>query len=220
MTQQRPAVTIKLAQSADGFTSRMAGEDPWITGVEARRFGQLLRAQHDAILVGIDTVLIDDPELTCRIPGLEQYSPARFVIDSRLRLDLRSKLVQTAHKVPTAIFTTVTSTGELQAAGVEVIRMTPDSGGRIMPSDILRVLSGRGTNRLLVEGGATTANAFFRSGFADRLEMFTAPMSLANTGRCDAGALTVRKLREAPNFMRVSARSFGADVLESFEAKS
>jgi diaminohydroxyphosphoribosylaminopyrimidine deaminase/5-amino-6-(5-phosphoribosylamino)uracil reductase len=220
MTENRPLVTLKLAQSADGFTARAPGEDQRITGEEARRFGQLLRAQHDAILVGIETVLADDPELTCRIPGLEEYSPLRIVLDSRLRLGLRAKLAQTARKIPTMVFTAKNGGDELKAAGVEVIRLPPDTDGHIVLGDVLQMLAGRGINRLFVEGGATIANAFLKSGFADRLEMFTAPMSLANTGRCGAGALTVGKLREAPNFMRVSVRSFGADRLESFEATS
>jgi diaminohydroxyphosphoribosylaminopyrimidine deaminase/5-amino-6-(5-phosphoribosylamino)uracil reductase len=219
MTQHRPSVTIKLAQSADGFTARAPGESPWITGEEARRFGQLLRAEHDAILIGIETAIADDPELTCRIPGLDKYSPLRIVLDSQLRLDARSKLAQTARKVPTLVFTAHEGGDELRALGVEIIRVQADSEGRIGLGDVLQTLAERGINRLLVEGGATIANAFLVSGFVERLEIFTAPMSLGNTGRHGSGALTVRNLREAPNFMRVSRRSFGADVLESFEAK-
>jgi diaminohydroxyphosphoribosylaminopyrimidine deaminase/5-amino-6-(5-phosphoribosylamino)uracil reductase len=220
MTRDRPSVTIKLAESADGFTARAPGESPWITGEEARRFGQLLRAEHDAILIGVETALADDPELTCRISGLERYSPLRVVLDSRLRLGVRSKLVQTARKVPTLVFTANEGGDELRADGVEIVRVQPGNDGRVELRDVLRTLAERGINRLLVEGGTTIANAFFTDGLAERLEIFTAPMSLGNTGRHGSGALTVRNLREAPNFMRVSMRSFGPDVLESFEAKS
>jgi len=220
MTKNRPLVTLKLAQSADGFTARAAGESPWITGDEARRFGQFLRARHDAILVGIETALADDPELTCRIPGLEKYSPQRFVLDSQLRLPARSKLVKTARQIPTVVFTAQRGGEDLRAAGVEIVGLSLGSAGHIELADVVRALAERGVNRLLVEGGTTVANAFLQDGFADRLEMFTAPVSLANSGRCGAGALTVGKLREAPNFMRVSVRSFGADRLESFEATS
>jgi diaminohydroxyphosphoribosylaminopyrimidine deaminase/5-amino-6-(5-phosphoribosylamino)uracil reductase len=220
MMEGRPSVTIKLAESADGFTARATGESPWITGEEARRFGQLLRAQHDAILVGIKTVLADDPELTCRISGLEKYSPMRVVLDSQLRLDSHSMLAQTARDVSTVVFTTKEGGDHLRALGVEVIRIQPTREGRTGLRDVLGILAERGINRLLVEGGTTIANAFFTDGLAERLEIFTSPMSLGNTGRHGSGALTVRNLREAPNFMRVSVRSFGPDVLESFEAKS
>ena len=220
MTENRPSVTLKLAQSADGFTARAAGESPWITGEDARRFGQLLRAEHDAILVGAKTALTDDPELTCRIPGLEKYSPLRIVLDSKLRISPMSKLAQTARQVPVLIFATQNNGDDLRALGVEIVRLKPDDGGRAPIPAVLNELAQRGINRLLVEGGATVANAFLKAGFADRLEIFTAPMTLGRTGRHGSGALTVRNLDEAPNFMRVSSRSFGVDRLESYEARS
>ena len=80
ITENRPLVTLKIAQSEDGKTAR-AGDDKWITGEEARRFSHLLRAKHDAILIGVGTALADDPELTCRLPGLEKYSPLRVVLE-------------------------------------------------------------------------------------------------------------------------------------------
>ncbi|HEY8950056.1 MAG TPA: bifunctional diaminohydroxyphosphoribosylaminopyrimidine deaminase/5-amino-6-(5-phosphoribosylamino)uracil reductase RibD [Rhizomicrobium sp.] len=220
ITDTRPFVTVKLAQSADGFTARVPGESPWITGGEARCFGQLLRAQHDAILVGIETVLADDPELTCRVPGLEKYSPLRVVLDSKLRLPVNSKLAQTARQIPTLVFTAREGGDALRALGVEVLMLNPDTNGHVPLTAVLKALAERDVMRLLVEGGATIANTFYRAGFADRLEIFTAPMSLGNTGRHGSGALTVRNLREAPNFMRVSSRSFGADQLETFEVRS
>ena len=216
----RPLVTLKIAQSADGFTARAPGESPWITGEDARRFGQLLRVQHDAILVGIGTVIADDPELTSRLPGLEKYSPARVVLDSKLRLNPKSKLAQTARKTPTMVFTTQSGGEDLQALGVNVVRVEADPEGRVRISDVLHDLAEQGINRLLVEGGATVADAFLKAGFVDRLEIFTAPMILGNAGRHGTGALALRNLDEAPNFMRVSSRSFGVDRLESYEARS
>jgi diaminohydroxyphosphoribosylaminopyrimidine deaminase/5-amino-6-(5-phosphoribosylamino)uracil reductase len=218
VTECRPLVTLKIAQSTDGFTAKSPGEGQWITGEDARRFGQLLRVQHDAILVGIETAIADDPELTSRLPGLEKYSPLRIVLDSKLRLSPNSKLAQTARKVPTTVFTTQNGDEELRALGVNVICVKADPEGRVQVSDVLQALAKQGINRLLVEGGATVANAFLKAGFADRLEIFTASMTLGNAGRHGTGALALRNLNEAPNFMRVSSRSFGADRLESYEA--
>ena len=222
ITQKRPLVTLKIAQSADGFTARAPGESPWITGEEARRFGQLLRAQHDAILVGIETAIADDPELTCRIPGLEKYSPLRVVLDSKLRLDPKSKLAQAAREVPTLVFTTRDGGDALRALGVEVVKTEADAAGHVAIAPVLHKLGERGVMRLLVEGGATVASAFLKAGFADRLEIFTAPMTLGNAGRGGSSAivaLAVRKTNEAPNFVRVTARLFGVDRLESYEAR-
>ena len=92
--QSRPLVTLKIAQSLDGKTAASSGDSKWITGEDARRFGHLLRARHDAILIGIETALADDPELTCRISGLEDRSPVRVVLDTRLRLGESSKLAR------------------------------------------------------------------------------------------------------------------------------
>lgn len=220
ITECRPSVTLKIAQSADGFTARVPGESKWITGEDARRFGQLLRVQHDAILVGIETVIADDPELTSRLPGLEEYSPLRVALDSRLRLSPNSKLAQTARQTPITVFTTRMGGDELQALGVNVVRLEADPEGHVRISDVLRALAEQGINRLLVEGGVTVADAFLKAGFADRLEIFTAPMTLGNAGRHGTGALALRNLNEAPNFMRVSSRSFGDDLLESYEARS
>jgi diaminohydroxyphosphoribosylaminopyrimidine deaminase / 5-amino-6-(5-phosphoribosylamino)uracil reductase len=220
MTEYRPLVTLKIAQSADGFTARATGESRWITQEEARRFGQLLRAQHDAILVGIETVVADNPELTCRIPGLEKYSPLRVVLDSRLRIDPESKLVRTARQIPTTVFTTRDGGDALRSLGVDVIQVQADSNGRVSIPAALRVLADREVMRLLVEGGAEVANAFSQAGFADRLEIFSAPMSLGNAGRHGSGALTVRNLNEAPDFIRVSSRQLGVDRLESYAAKA
>src|SRR6185295_6162143 len=96
----RPHVTLKLATSLDGRIATASGESKWITGDAARAHGQRLRATHDAILVGANTVEGDDPELTCRLPGLEGYSPVRIVLDSTARLSPGSKLALTANRTP------------------------------------------------------------------------------------------------------------------------
>ena len=218
LTENRPLVTLKIAQSADGRTATASDRSPWITGAEARKFGQLLRAKHDAILVGIETALADDPELTCRIPGLEKYSPVRIVLDSKLRLDPESKLAQTAKQVSTLVFTTAEGSETLQALGVEIVRV--EGSGRVSIPSVLHILAKRGINRLLVEGGITVIESFLNEGFTDRLEIFTAPVTLGKAGRGEVKAEALRKPGEAPNFVRVSTRSFGEDRLESFAARA
>ncbi|HEY4941799.1 MAG TPA: bifunctional diaminohydroxyphosphoribosylaminopyrimidine deaminase/5-amino-6-(5-phosphoribosylamino)uracil reductase RibD [Rhizomicrobium sp.] len=215
--QGRPLVTLKIAQSLDGKTATVSGDSRWITGEAARRYGHLLRAENDAILVGVNTALADDPELTCRIAGLEDYSPVRVVLDTRLRLNEWSKLAASASQTPTLVFTTTAEGGaKLMAAGVEVIRVARDARGRPDLAAMLTVLSARNVTRLLVEGGATVHAAFLDRGLADRLEIFTAPMTLGAAGHNAIDALAALTLDEAPKFTRTSVRKFGADLLESF----
>ena len=217
--RKRPFVTLKIAQSLDGKTATASGDSKWITGAESRRFGHLLRARNDAILVGVNTVLADDPDLTCRIAGLERHSPLRVVLDSRLQLSPASRLAVTAANIPTLLVTTAEQGGApLAELGVEIVRVARDARGRPDVSATLSELSRRNVTRLLVEGGATVHAAFLDAGSADALEIFTAPITLGGGGHGGIGALAAQTIGEAPRFTLQSVRKFGADLLESYRA--
>jgi diaminohydroxyphosphoribosylaminopyrimidine deaminase/5-amino-6-(5-phosphoribosylamino)uracil reductase len=220
IAERRPLVTLKFAQSLDGRIATATGESKWITGEEARRFGHLLRARHDAILVGIGTALADDPELTCRVPGLVSASPLRVVLDTSLRLNESSKLAQSAREIPTIVFTTSTDGAALRAAGVEIVEVERDARGRPDIAAVLNALADRGATRLLVEGGASVHATFLNRGFADRLEVFRAPILLGSAGQASVEALAAISLDETPRFRCVGRCKLGADLLESFEAKA
>lgn len=173
-TARRPFVQLKAAFSRNGLVPRGSGGAPvFVTGDEARAFAHLLRAEADAILVGIGTVLADDPDLTCRLPGLAARSPVRIVLDSRLALPLDSRLVRSARDVPVWVFSAAASTAAgadaLRARGVRVIdRLAPRPSepqaveawrGEQIPA-VLRLLAREGITRLLVEGGPGVARAF------------------------------------------------------------
>jgi diaminohydroxyphosphoribosylaminopyrimidine deaminase/5-amino-6-(5-phosphoribosylamino)uracil reductase len=218
--QNRPLVTLKIAQSLDGKTATLSGQSRWITGPAARRFGHLLRARHDAILIGIETALADDPELTCRIKGLEARSPIRVLLDTRLRLGEGSKLAQSARQTPTWVFTAGEGGGRLEAGGVEVIKAVRDARGRPDVGAVLNELARRGITRLLVEGGASVHAAFLDRGLADRLEIFRAPVVLGASGRSAVDALAALDLDEASRFVSLSTRTLGPDLLETFAARA
>lgn len=215
----RPRVTLKIAQSLDGRIAAANGESKWITGEDARRFGHLLRAKHDAILVGIETALADDPDLTCRLPGLEDRSPVRVVLDSMLRLPVSSKLAKTAKQVPVIVYTLSEPRADLVALGVEIVQVA-EAGGHPSITAVLGDLAARGITRLLVEGGAGMHAAFLDAGAADRLEVFHAPALLGGVGRPAVSALSAAGLGMAPRFERLTLRQLGDDVLETLAAKA
>jgi diaminohydroxyphosphoribosylaminopyrimidine deaminase/5-amino-6-(5-phosphoribosylamino)uracil reductase len=211
----RPLVTCKIAQDRDGHTVPPPGASPWITNEESRRFAHLLRAQHDAILVGVGTVVADDPMLDCRLPGLEDRSPLRVVLDTHLRLPESANLVQTAARIPTIVFTCADGGDYLARHGVEVLRVMHDAQGRPSLTAVLGVLAGRGITRLLVEGGATVIESFLREGLANWLEVFTAPTDLGEgaTGRIEG-------LADPAKFEKIAVRRFSGDVLETWRARA
>ena len=214
----RPMVTLKLAQTLDGKTASASGDSKWITGEEARRVGHLLRAQHDAVLVGIETALADDPLLNCRISGLEDRSPVRVVLDSRLRLPEESQLARTARDIPTLLYCSGGTSPDLKACGIEIVTVQKDARGRPDIAAVLHDLAERGMTRLLVEGGAGVHAAFLDRGMVDRIEAFVSAMVLGEGGHSGVGALAALTLDEAPRFRAVDRQTLGQDLLVSFRA--
>jgi diaminohydroxyphosphoribosylaminopyrimidine deaminase/5-amino-6-(5-phosphoribosylamino)uracil reductase len=180
-----PHVTLKLALSLDGRIASRTGASKWVTGPEARARVHLLRAQHDAVVVGIGTALADDPRLTVRdAPG---HSPLRVVLDTRLRLPPASRLVQTAREVPTWVICTTDAPASNEEAlverGVEVLRGAPSAEGRVEPLSALQMLAARGIVTVMIEGGAELAGSVLAGAVVDELHCFIAPILLGPRGR-------------------------------------
>ncbi len=181
VTRNRPFVQLKLAVGSDGLVPRgRAGRPVFVTGPEARARAHLLRAQSDAILVGIGTVLADDPDLTCRLPGLDEQSPLRVVLDSDFKVPPDSRIMRTAGRVPVMVFTTqdaaVGHAGHGPGSEIEVVPVARSASGKGLDlTQVLQVLAGRGITRLLVEGGPTIAGAFVDAGLADECVIMRAP---------------------------------------------
>lgn len=208
--QGRPLIALKVAESTDGCVARGPTEGRWITGERARAHGQLLRTQYDAILIGIGTALADDPELTCRLPGLEDRSPIRIVLDSKLRLPPTSKLAQTARKVPVIIYAaTEKGAPPLRDLGVEVVVVGADDDGHPDLNDAVHAMAARGLTRVLVEGGPLVHAAFLRHGLTDRVYRYRSPLVVGPRGLAGAAL--------PPAQMRCTERlALPPDVLESF----
>ena len=210
-------VTLKLATSLDGRIATAAGESRWITGAEARAEVHRLRAQSDAVLVGLGTALADDPGLTVRLEGYNGPQPARVVLDSRLRTPLTARLVQTARAVPTYIVCVTGAPNALAEAGVKVLTVKADAYGRPDLDEAVSALQAEGLGALLVEGGGQTAAGFVRAGLVDRIEWFRAPILLGDEGRPGIADLSLGELAAAPRFRRRSVHVVGDDLWERYE---
>jgi diaminohydroxyphosphoribosylaminopyrimidine deaminase/5-amino-6-(5-phosphoribosylamino)uracil reductase len=210
-------VTLKLATSLDGRIATAAGESRWITGREARAEVHRLRAQSDAVLVGLGTALADDPELTVRLDGFRGPQPARVVLDSRLRTPPTARLVRTARAVPTYIVCVAGAQADLAEAGVKVLTVKAGVDGRPDLVQTVSALRALGLGALLVEGGGQTAAGFLRAGLVDRIEWFRAPILLGDEGRPGIGDLGLGDLAAAPKFRRAEVRAVGDDLWERYE---
>jgi diaminohydroxyphosphoribosylaminopyrimidine deaminase/5-amino-6-(5-phosphoribosylamino)uracil reductase len=210
-------VTLKLATSLDGRIATLAGLSRWITGAAAREAVHRLRAEHDAVLVGIDTALADDPELTVRLPGYNGRQPARVVLDSRQRLSPVGKLATTARDIPTYVIATTEPDPGLIEAGVRVLRVRAVGEERPELKTVVEALAAEGLSRLFVEGGGQVAASFVRCGLVDAIEWFRAPVLIGGEGRPAVGALAVATLAEAPHFRRTEVREVGDDLWERYE---
>jgi diaminohydroxyphosphoribosylaminopyrimidine deaminase / 5-amino-6-(5-phosphoribosylamino)uracil reductase len=217
----RPLVTLKLATSLDGRLAVASGESRWITGEPARARGHLLRATHDAVMVGSGTVIADDPELTCRLPGLSDRGPVRVVIDGGLRVPLTVRLIAEARRTPTWFVVRHGIAGERRAAltacGVAVIDVPATPGGETDLAAALAALAEKGITRVLVEGGATLATALVRADLVDRIAWFRAPSLIGGDGLPVLAALGVAAPEQARRFARVGIEPVGDDVLETLQ---
>ena len=224
VAKNRPLFHLKVATSLDGRIATSSGESRWITGDAARADGHRLRAAHDAILVGSGTALADDPELTCRLAGLEGRSPLRLVLDSRARLPVTSKLAASAGATPVWLLCTRAAPAEARQAlverGVKVIEVAADDAGRIDVVAAAQVLASQGLTRVLIEGGGAVGAAFFQAGLVDRLSCYRAGVVLGGDGRSAIDALSEGRLDFVPRFDLQSQRRVGPDMLETWRRRT
>ena len=220
VTQERPEVTLKAATSLDGRIATHTGESRWITGEAARAQGHGLRARYDAILVGAGTVITDNPQLTCRLPGLEDRSPVRVIVDGHLSFPLTANVVATALTTPTWVITLPTADSNRRKAlvdsGVRVIEVPPDSAGNPNLRQALKDLGALGLTRLLVEGGSRIAGALIRYGLIDRVVWFRAPLLLGGDGVPVISGFGVDGIGQAPVLRRLGVSRIGGDVMETY----
>ena len=217
----RPHVTLKLAVAADGKAGRSGRRPAAITGAAARERVHLMRAMNDAVVTGIGTVLADDPQLNCRLPGMEARSPVRVVLDSHLRLPPASRLAASATHTLDWVFVDATTTGahedELTKGGVEILRV-PGANGRLDLAAVLRALAGRGITRVMVEAGPILSAAFVAADLVDEAALFRSPDALGE-GIDALEGMRLSALTLSPRLRLIGREAVGADTLEMFERR-
>lgn len=208
----RPFVAMKVAASADGKIAAEENVETLITGEEAHTFSHQLRASFDAILVGIGTVLADDPDLTCRLPGLEDASPVRIVLDTDLRIPEDSRLVTSAREVPLWVIT--------QGHGFPLkfsrkgVKILPVSDIRNI-KEVIELFAKKGITRLLVEGGAAVNTSFYESGLVDQVNWIQAPhMNIGASGVPAFRGLDIQSASDLEGFRMTERHDLGHDIVE------
>jgi len=219
---KRPHVILKLAVSPDDKIGAAGRKPVAITGEAAKARVHLLRAQCDAILVGIGTVQADDPLLTCRLPGMEARSPVRVVLDRSLRIPGTSRLVHSARETPLWVMTSNLSEApaamKLGAAGAQVIRVaTTSTPAGLDLVAVLHALSEKGITRLLVEGGARVASSFVASGLVDEVWLLRGAEAVGANGVAALDALPLTSITQSPAFRVRASESLQSDTLTIYE---
>lgn len=216
ITANRPFCALKMAVTLDGKIATAGGDTRWITGPQARTFTHRLRSRYDAILVGINTVINDDPLLTSRLEG-ESKDPIRIILDSKLRISPAARVVNLSSEAPTVIITTKHHDPEkkslLERRGVEVIPVDDDHG-KVNLRSLMEVLANRNITGVLIEGGAQVAAAFLEAKLVDKLYWFMAPKIVG--GQAALGAVSGKgrvQLKDAWQFAIHETKSLGDDLL-------
>jgi diaminohydroxyphosphoribosylaminopyrimidine deaminase/5-amino-6-(5-phosphoribosylamino)uracil reductase len=216
--QARPFITLKLAASLDGRIATASGESRWITGPESRRHVHMLRATHDAVLIGRGTAQADDPMLDIRDLGLSHANPLRVVLDSDLALSPTSRLAQSAGQIPLWMCHRAGAKGleNWSKTPATLIEMPATPSGLNLET-VMQTLAAKGLTRILVEGGGHLAASLVKANLVDRIEVFHAGLLLGSKGTPALAALPYKTLSDFPRFTQSESITLGNDTLTVWE---
>ena len=210
----RPLFALKSATTLDGRIALASGESKWITGEKGRAAAHALRARFDAILVGSNTVLTDDPELTCRMPGYSGRPKVRIVLDRRGRTPETAKLIKSAKESPTWIVTSQgTDCSMLSDRGAKILEVE-GSNETEFAANAAVALANEGLTRVMIEGGAAIAASFLQADLIDEILWFRAGGVIGADGAAGIGPLGLGKIVDISGFQRGDSLVFGSDTLD------
>lgn len=221
-TMQRPLVQLKIAASRDGCVAPGDGAPVWVSGLEARARGHLMRAEADAIIVGINTIIADDPELTCRLPGLDHRSPQRIVVDSHLRTPLTARVLKGRQDNRPTLIASLLPTDDpraeaLESTGAVVLGALGEHVGQwVNLRRMFATLAARGLTRVLVEGGPTLAQTCLSDDVVDTMALFQSSDVLGAKGLPVFGAGGIAQFDDPSRWSLAERRFFGRDTFSVY----
>lgn len=211
---KKPFITIKFAQTLDGKIASFDGSSKWISSPESLKFAHKLRANNDAILVGVGTILSDDPKLTTRL--VKGKNPTRIIIDRNLRIPTNAQVLSVPEKNKTIIFTTEAASkykiDKITKKGVEIIVLPAKKGGDIDLRSIIRILYKKGIGTILVEGGSRTITSFIKEKLADKLVSVISP-KIIGKGVSFTGDLGITNIKKSLLLVPGKVKKIGKDVI-------
>jgi len=223
INEKRPLVTLKLAQTADGYAGA-DGQPLMISSPLSKQRVHLARAAHDVIMIGVGTVIADNPDLTCRLPGMMHLSPIRVIVDTHLDTPPTARVIETASKVPTWLITAEDTSHDREAAlskdGVRVIRVMKDKRGHVDVKAAMEALANIGITRVFSEGGPRLAEALVEADCVDTAEIITSPESLGRAGTIALRPVLVSAFSDPHRFVAKSTIMSGRDRVQLFEKVS
>ncbi|MBL0318712.1 MAG: bifunctional diaminohydroxyphosphoribosylaminopyrimidine deaminase/5-amino-6-(5-phosphoribosylamino)uracil reductase RibD [Alphaproteobacteria bacterium] len=214
--KHRPRITLKCASSLDGKVATINGQSQWITSADARYASHLLRREADAIMVGVNTLIRDNPQLTCRLRGMESRSPLRIIVDSHLKTPASAYAIQTSDQYPTILAHVEGATSPSLAAFTELnyISTRPTASLQVdLPSLLETLANERGINHLLVEGGPLVASSFLKLGLVDDIIWFHGPLIMGNDGLPSVTDLGLPSLNDTHHWRLINQTRFGNDTM-------
>jgi diaminohydroxyphosphoribosylaminopyrimidine deaminase/5-amino-6-(5-phosphoribosylamino)uracil reductase len=215
VTQQRPFVTLKLAGTLDGRIATATGESKWITGSEARRAVHMMRARHDAVMVGAGTVRADDPSLTVRDLGTRRQ-PVRVIVSRAVKISADKTLAQTARDVPVWLcHGEDADVAQWTAAGAKSLPCQT-SAGQVDPMALMSALAAEGITRVFCEGGGMLAASLLHADLVDRLVVFSAGVAIGAEGTPMLAGMGIDQLASAPRFVLEQVQPVGDDICHSW----